>query len=317
VLIPEEPANHVARHVRLREAALNSNPSAQVCLDVNGYVVLANERARSLFGLTGRDLGGPFQDCELHYRIPLLREAIVQAQTLRRPGQLREVSWPLESGDIRILDVQVAPLLDGGSLLGVSLAFIDVTEYRKLQDELRHTHDELETSYEELQATNEELETTNEELQSTVEELETTNEELQSTNEELQTMNDELRQRSEELNQVNGFLATILSSLRAGVTVVDGDLRVRVWNQKMEDLWGLRNDEVHQRNFLNLDIGLPVEQLKAPIRAAMSGETEFVELILDCTNRRGKPIKCRVTCTHLSDRDGGVILLVEDMAASH
>ena len=67
-----------------------------------------------------------------------------------------------------------------GELVGAKVVFRDITRFRRLQDELRRTHQELETAYEELQSTNEELETTNEELQSTVEELETTNEQLQS-----------------------------------------------------------------------------------------------------------------------------------------
>ncbi len=123
------------------------------------------------------------------------------------------------------------PLLDpAGSLLGAAITFLDVTDNKRLKDNLQQSHRELETAYEELQSTNEELETTNEELQSTVEELETTNEELQSTNEELETMNEELqstneeletvneelRQRGVELNQVNVFLESILGSLRSG-----------------------------------------------------------------------------------------------------
>src|SRR5262249_53325314 len=153
-------------------------------------------------------------------------------------------------------------------------------------EELEHSNQELETAYEELQSTNEELETTNEELQSTVEELETTNEELQSTNEELETMNEELqstneelqtineelRRRTDELNQVNGFLESILTNLRVGVVVVDRNLQIQIWSRRAEDMWGLRADEAQNKNFLNLDIGLPVESLKAPIRACLTQE---------------------------------------------
>ena len=114
-----------------------------------------------------------------------------------------------------------------------------------------------ETANEELQSTNEELETTNEELQSTNEELETINEELQSTNEELETINDELRDRTDELNELTAFMESILSSLRAGVAVLDLDLRVQAWNGYAANLWGLRSDEVQSMPFLNLDIGLP------------------------------------------------------------
>ncbi len=99
------------------------------------------------------------------------------------------------------------------------------------------------------------------------------NEELQSTNEELETVNEELRRRSDELKRVNAFLESILASLRGGVVVVDPEFLVLIWNRKAEDLWGLRPDEVRGRNLLNLDIGLPVEQLKSALRACLSGES--------------------------------------------
>ena len=160
--------------------------------------------------------------------------------------------------------------------IGVSVQFTDVSRQRRLQEEVQRASQELETALEELQSTNEELETTNEELQSTVEELETTNEELQSTNEELETMNEELqstneelqtindeaRERGDELGELNAFLESILTSLRSAVAVVDRDLHIRKWSRRAEDMWGLRQDEALHKNFLNLDIGLPVDRLQ-------------------------------------------------------
>jgi two-component system, chemotaxis family, CheB/CheR fusion protein len=227
------------------------------------------------------------------------------------------------------IDVQITPLTDADAgLLGVILSFRDVTEPRRLREELQLANRQLETAYEELQSTNEELETTNEELQSTVEELETTNEELQSTNEELETMNeelqstndelqainDELRDRSGELDHANRFLETILTGLRAGVTVLDTDMRVLVWNRRAEDLWGLRQEEIVGEHFLNLDIGLPTGQLRSLIRRTLSGEAGPHEVILPAVNRRGRTIQVRVAGSPLSGADGlatGAILLME------
>ena len=225
------------------------------------------------------------------------------------------------------------PLMDGsGAVMGAAISFADISAAKRLQRELEHANQELETAYEELQSTNEELETTNEELQSTVEELETTNEELQSTNEELETMNEELqstneelqtineelRQRSDELNTVNAFLESILTSLRGGVAVVDAERKVLVWNDKADELWGLRADEAIGRNLLGLDIGLPVERLKQPMRECLNGTLQFIELQVDATNRRGRTIRCRVTCSPLlgPHRDiRGVIVMMEDLDA--
>ena len=181
---------------------------------------------------------------------------------------------------------------------------------------MQSTNEELETTNEELQSTNEELETTNEELQSTNEELETMNEELQSTNEELNTINEELRERTDELNHSNAFLNSILSSLRGGVVVVDRNNNVLIWNYMAEDLWGLRAEEIKGQSLMNLDIGLPVGQLREPIRACLSQETDKQEMILDAVNRRGRSIKCRVAITPFRDPKGepqGAMLMMEEM----
>jgi two-component system CheB/CheR fusion protein len=123
------------------------------------------------------------------------------------------------------------------------------------------------------------------------------NEELQSTNEELQTVNEELRQRSDELNHVNAFLESVLSSLPGGAAVIDQNYNVLMWNQRAEDLWGLRADEVRGRSFLGLDIGLPVGDLRPLIRACLGGDGDARDATVDATNRRGKRIRCRV-CVH-------------------
>lgn len=141
------------------------------------------------------------------------------------------------------------------------------------------------------------------------------NEELQSTNEELQTVNDELQRRSEEVNQINSFLEAILASLKGGVVVVDRDLRIQIWNYKAKDLWGLRSEEAIEQKFLNLDIGLPVEQLRQPIRTCLAGIPNPSDIVLQAINRRGRSITCRIACTPLIDGEGrtqGVIMLMEE-----
>jgi two-component system, chemotaxis family, CheB/CheR fusion protein len=142
------------------------------------------------------------------------------------------------------------------------------------------------------------------------------NEELQSTNEELETTNTELRMRSDELNTANAFLASILTGLEVAVVVVDPKLQVLAWNHRAEDLWGLRANEVQGRHLMNLDIGLPVEQLRQPVHAVLAGETQRAEPTLQCRNRRGKDIRCPIRCTPLTGTTGemlGAILLMEEI----
>jgi len=226
-------------------------------------------------------------------------------------------------------DVQVTPLAENGSrALGVAIMFTDVTRSQQLQDTLQHAKEELETTNEELQSTNEELETTNEELQSTNEELETTNEELQSTNEELETMNEELQATNEELETTNDelqvrteenhrttmFLQSVLSALQMGVAVLDHRLEVRSWNAMAEELWGLRAEEVHGQSIFNLDIGLPLDPLRAGLKAALARDPAAeTSTVLEAVNRRGKAIRCRVGYRRfsLAGDEPGVILVME------
>ena len=141
------------------------------------------------------------------------------------------------------------------------------------------------------------------------------NEELQSTNEELETMNDELRLRSLELDEFNAFLETILTSMGLAVAVLDRQGVVQVWNTHAEELWGMRSKEAEGQHFLGLDIGLPVEKLKSPIRNATTGKQPRGEVTIDATNRRGKAIECRVTILSLGPEEEptGVILMMSDL----
>jgi two-component system, chemotaxis family, CheB/CheR fusion protein len=325
-----QPGSPGPREDRIRDAALEAGTDAQIVVDAAGFLVMANTRARALFDLGADDLGRPFQDLELSYRPLELRSKIQQAYLERRPSPVHEVEWPARGGEVTHLEVQVVPLTDGNQvLLGASVSFVDVTRSRRYKEELEHANQGLEDAYAELQSTNEELETTNEELQSTVEELETTNEELQSTNEELETMNeemqstneelqtinDELGQRTAELNRLNAFLESIWAGLGGAVAVLDPDLRVLVWNRGSEDLWGLRQEEVQGQHFLNLDIGLPVDKVRPALRTSMSGRNGTQTILVEATNRRGKPIRVRVSCSPLvGDHEDihGVILVIEE-----
>jgi two-component system CheB/CheR fusion protein len=317
------PVDGAGAKVRLREAAFERGSTAQLVVDRKGHLVLANDRAQQLFGLTANDLGRLLQDLEISYRPVDLRSAIDQTYATRAAMSLEGIGWRGQLGEAIQLELQAAPVDDGnGTILGTSLSFLDVTQSKALKVELERAHQDLETAYEELQSANEELETTNEELQSAVEELETTNEELQSaneelqsTNEELRTMNDQLHQRSTEVHNVNDLLESILGTMKMGIAVLEADLSVAVWSQRAENLWGVRREETLGRPFLKLDIGIPLTALQGPIRDCLAGSDgngdnegheghEGKTLSIDGVNRRGKPIRCQVTCTLLEESNG-------------
>ncbi|HKX17336.1 MAG TPA: CheR family methyltransferase [bacterium] len=313
----------------LADTAFEFGAGAHVLFDAKGHAVRANERARMLLHLGARDRPRHYRELDLPPEVVRIIDQIyTEATTTRlKDMQLDEVQWTSASGDPAYYRVTLRPLREAaGALGGASLVMEDVTGVRNLQDQLHRSRQELETVSEELQSSNEELETTNEELQSTVEELETTNEELQSTNEELETMNeelqstneelhtmnDELRQRGEDLNSVNSFLGSVLSGIREGLIVVDRTGQITAWNPAAEDLWGLRADEVQQKSFFSLDIGLPVDQLGPALRDALGGEPRAITV--KATNRRGRAIGCTVQISPRRDANGeveGAVMLMK------
>ena len=311
---------------RLRDAAVDAAPSPQIVLDGAGKLVQANDRARLLFGIGRRDYGLPFRDLDISFRPVELRSGIEQALAQKRTVRHPDVAWTSPNGEGFNFDVTIEALRDGANdFLGTQVVFEDTTTLKRVQNELQSFRQELETAYEEVQSTNEELQTTNEELQSTVEELETTNEELQSTNEELETMNEEtqsaneeletineeLRLRSLELSRANAFMESILGSLRDGVIVLDAEMQVVAWNYQSEDLWGLRADEALGKHLLNLDIGLPIDEFRGPIRAAIAGG-EAQKATVEALTRRGRKVDCTVDFTPLRgafEEARGVIIL--------
>ena len=326
----KESADNVTfEGLRIRELAFDTASSAQVVIDNHGTLIMINEQARNLFNLTIKDLNRPFQDLELSYRPVELRSLIEQVYSERHPITLTNIERYQANSEVQHLDVRVIPLQDNDqTILGVTISFNDVTRQMKLQTALQRSRQELETTNEELQSTNEELETTNEELQSTNEELETTNEELQSTNQEMETMNEELQSANEELqtinhelsdrtcelDQTNIFLTSILGSLQMGMVVLDSSFNILIWNQTVEDMWGLRTDEVMNKSWFSLDIGLPVEQLRNPIRDIISCKKKFQEIIINANNRRGKKIQCYLACSPLMNGTvEGVIIMMTDI----
>jgi two-component system CheB/CheR fusion protein len=320
----------VSRKRQLRDLALEAAPFAIVGLDGEGTVVLINAQMRNLFGMTTRDIGRPFHDLEISFRPVELRSLIERAFAEHRVVRVNAVERQLGSDNTQYFDIQIQPLWGNDGLSsGVMLLFIDTSVTTRLQLEVKRNIEDLDTAHEELQSTNEELETTNEELQSSIEELETTNEELQSTNEELETtneelqsgneeletMNEEMRVRTAELDEARTFLEGVLSSVAAGVVVLDSDLLVRSWNKGAEELWGLRADEVRNQAFFGLVFGLPTGEVRGIVQECLASGKRAGTVQLTAINRIGRTITCTVTCSPLkSNGDGeGAVLLIEEV----
>jgi two-component system CheB/CheR fusion protein len=97
---------------------------------------------------------------------------------------------------------------------------------------------------------------------------------------------------------------------------VDAEGVVRLWNAHSEDLWGVYEGEALGTHLLALDIGLPLEPLRVPLRRTLTGDGEVGELELEATNRRGRPVRVRVAyrpLTGTAETPAGAILLVEEV----
>jgi len=324
-----EPRRERATERMMQDVGFETAPIAQLVVDSDGTLMLANLQARVLLGVSQRDVGRPLKDLEVSYKPVELRSQLDQVYAERHAITVSGVEWAPGKGATMVMDVQLVPLVSADSeVFGVGISFVDVTRFRRLQEafeeskhdtetayeELQSTVEEMETTNEELQSTNEELETTNEELQSTNEELETMNEELSSTNEELEAINDELQQRTEELNETNIFLAAILGSFDGGVVLLDSEMRVTAWNAGARDLFGLDDGQIQGQHFLNLDIGVPVDELRPAVRDALSGNGDREPIEIETRGRNGRTMTCRVRLSPLVPDNGaarGVILFLE------
>ncbi len=320
---------NVGRQLRALELAMAAGPHPQIVIDELGMLASANQAARRTFGILASDIERPIKDLGISSRPVALRTAIDRAARDRQQLTVPGAELTSAQTGSKIFNVHVVPLIDGGTVLGTSVTFIDVTAESRLRAELQRATQQVETAYQELESSNEELATTNEELQSTVEELETTNEELQSSNEELETMNEELestnselqsinqelRQRTDDVERLNTLLLAITGNIEVGAAVLDARMNVQVWNERAADLWGLRSDEVVGRRFFDLDIGLPSEEARRMVDSVQHGGTPHQEMRVEATTRRGKAIRCRVMVHALVDhqRPIGAVIVMEEL----
>ena len=126
-------------------------------------------------------------------------------------------------------------------------------------------------------------------------------------------MNEDQRLRAREMDRVNIFLEAILGNLGVGVIVLDSDQRIQMWNAASHELWGVASDEVEGEHLMSLDIGLPVDQLRAQLREALEDSSQPTDTTLEAVNRRGRTFNCFVRTLPMIAADGtnhGVIMLV-------
>jgi two-component system, chemotaxis family, CheB/CheR fusion protein len=159
------------------ETAFERSFLAHLAIDVNGCLLHANERARTLFGITLQDLKRPLQEL-MPARLTNLNELMQAIQGQQDITSLKDVEWVTETG-IKHFDIEISQVwTDKNHLLGTTLAFIEIDQYKQFTQELESTRSELARAFQILQETQSELSTARTELESTQKELEIAHQEI-------------------------------------------------------------------------------------------------------------------------------------------
>lgn len=116
--------DNCATSVRIWKTAFEKSPFAQFAADTNNCLVMANERANSLFGLSLEDLGHPLQNLKVGQLLDL-DTALQQVNRDRRPVTLNRVAWKTASGTT-YFDIFIVPVFTSdGHLLGANVMSIE------------------------------------------------------------------------------------------------------------------------------------------------------------------------------------------------
>ncbi|HEY5008965.1 MAG TPA: CheR family methyltransferase, partial [Caulobacteraceae bacterium] len=206
---------------------------------------------------------------------PAVRSVLTEVKAARGPVRRENVAARID-GRARLVTLIAEPMEDRGAEAGfVVLAFQDAgdgvaggaaarsanasndamasleQELRTTRTQLQSTIDELEITNEEMKSSNEEYQSVNEELQSSNEELETAKEEMQSVNEEIQTINAEMASKNELLTILNSDQKNLFESSEIATLFLDEHLKVRNFTPGVTDIFHLRET----------DIGRPITEI--------------------------------------------------------
>lgn len=157
---------------------------------------------------------------------------------------------------------------------------VDQSRMETLENELRHTRENLQATIEELETSNEELQAANEELVASNEELQSTNEELHSVNEELHSVNAEHQRKITELMELTEDLENLFQSTDSATLFLDGDLCIRKFSTGIGQIFRVVAD----------DIGRPIDafrhtleypDLLDDLKHVIAGGTRIEKEVLD------------------------------------
>jgi two-component system, chemotaxis family, CheB/CheR fusion protein len=177
----KQAVDFLATHVRIWQTAFEASPFAQLAIDSNSCLIMANEQANAVFGLTFNDVGRPLRSLKPGEILGLCT-SIKQASSDRCPVTLKNVAWRA-TADTTYFDISIAPVFcSDGHLLAMNLTFTDITGNKQIEKKLEQANLDLARVSKTLEETKAALDITQAELLSTQQELETVHQEMQFMN---------------------------------------------------------------------------------------------------------------------------------------
>ncbi|MEM9410674.1 MAG: chemotaxis protein CheB [Planctomycetota bacterium] len=192
---------------------------------------------------------------------------------------------------------------------------LDINEYSQtrissLEDELRHSKENLQATIEELETSNEELQATNEELIASNEEMQSTNEELHSVNEELYTVNAEYQRKIIELTEITDDMEHLFASTDVGVLFLDKELSIRKFTPRIARLFNFIEQDIGQ-SFDRFTHNIQHKELLESVRWVMETNQPYESDVVD---KSGHEYFLRILPYHAQDSVEGIVLTLIDVA---
>ena len=162
-----EPAGPTGLQARLEtlEGIIQASPLAIVAVDLSGMVRMWNSEAERVFGWTAEEVAGQPLPIVPEGQDPEFR-AILESQAQGRPSLGLELRRRRKDGTLVDVNFWSAPLWSAShEITGIMAIYVDASDRKRAEEEIRRAHDELESRVRERTAA---LTRTNEELQSQI-----------------------------------------------------------------------------------------------------------------------------------------------------